>query len=49
MSVSLKDYSTPLTAVFFLGFMHVSKMAGVTLDNLPTGVAFFPLQTWTGL
>jgi boron transporter len=40
--VFLKDYGTPLTVVFFTGFVHIGKMRGVTLENLPTSKAFFP-------
>lgn len=40
--VFLKDYGTPLTVVFFSGFVHIGKMRGVHLENLPTGIAFEP-------
>lgn len=40
--VFLKDYGTPLTIVFFSGFVHIGKMRGVHLENLPTGIAFEP-------
>lgn len=40
--VFLKDYGTPLTVVFFSGFVHIGKMRGVRLENLPTGIAFQP-------
>lgn len=40
--VFLKDYGTPLTVVFFSGFVHIGKMRGVHLDNLPVGIAFQP-------
>ncbi|KAK3326522.1 HCO3 transporter family-domain-containing protein [Apodospora peruviana] len=40
--VFLKDYGTPLTVVFFTGFVHMGKMAGIPLENLPTSKAFFP-------
>ncbi|KAK4168981.1 HCO3 transporter family-domain-containing protein [Cladorrhinum sp. PSN259] len=40
--VFIKDYGTPLTAVFFSGFVHMGKMEDVHLENLPTGRAFMP-------
>lgn len=40
--VFLKDYGTPLTVVFFSGFVHIGRMRGVHLENLPTGIAFEP-------
>jgi hypothetical protein len=40
--VFLKDYGTPLTVVFFSGFVHIGKMRGVHLENLPTGISFQP-------
>lgn len=40
--VFLKDYGTPLTVVFFSGFVHFGRMRGVHLENLPTGIAFKP-------
>jgi hypothetical protein len=40
--VFLKDYGTPLTVVFFTGFVHMGKMRSVTLENLPTSTAFLP-------
>jgi boron transporter len=42
--VFLKDYGTPLTVVFFSGFVHLGRMKGVQLENLPTGTAFLPTQ-----
>jgi len=38
----IEDYGTPLTVVFFTGFVHVGKMAGIELLKLPTSKAFFP-------
>lgn len=38
----LKDYGTPLTVVFFSGFVHIGRMKGVQLENLQTSTAFFP-------
>lgn len=40
--VFLKDYGTPLTVVFFTGFVHFGKMEGIRLENLEVSKAFFP-------
>lgn len=40
--VFIKDYGTPLTVVFFTGFVHIGKMRNVELNVLPTSRAFFP-------
>ena len=40
--VFLKDYGTPLTLIFFTGFVHIGRMAHVDLEVLPTSVAFMP-------
>lgn len=40
--VFLKDYGTPLTLVFFTGFVHIGRMRNVDLATLPTDIAFFP-------
>jgi len=40
--VFIKDYGTPLTIIFFTGFVHIGKMAKVELEVLPTSRAFFP-------
>ncbi|KAG6009955.1 hypothetical protein E4U21_000726 [Claviceps maximensis] len=40
--VFLKDYGTPLTVIFFTGFVHMGRMADVELEVLPTGIAFEP-------
>jgi hypothetical protein len=40
--VFLKDYGTPLTLIFFTGFVHIGRMAHVDLETLPTGIAFEP-------
>jgi hypothetical protein len=37
-----KDYGTPLTVIFFTGFVHIGRMTTVTLETLPTGTAFQP-------
>ncbi|PSN68118.1 hypothetical protein BS50DRAFT_573078 [Corynespora cassiicola Philippines] len=38
----IEDYGTPLTVIFFTGFVHIGKMRGVELLTLPTSRAFFP-------
>lgn len=40
--VFIKDYGTPLTVVFFTGFVHIGRMQKVDLEVLPTSRAFFP-------
>ncbi|KAI0011178.1 HCO3 transporter family-domain-containing protein [Xylariaceae sp. FL0662B] len=40
--VFLKDYGTPLTVIFFTGFVHIGRMRSVELEKLPTSDAFFP-------
>ncbi|KAF5133297.1 putative transporter [Metarhizium anisopliae] len=40
--VFLKDYGTPLTLIFFTGFVYIGRMARVELERLPTGLAFEP-------
>ncbi|KAM3081059.1 hypothetical protein ACMFMG_005015 [Clarireedia jacksonii] len=40
--VFIKDYGTPLTIIFFTGFVHIGKMADVNLSTLPTSKAFYP-------
>ena len=40
--VFLKDYGTPLTLIFFTGFVHIGRMRDVDLQRLPTGEAFMP-------
>ncbi|RDW70198.1 hypothetical protein BP5796_08595 [Coleophoma crateriformis] len=40
--VFVKDYGTPLTVVFFTGFVHIGKMRDVSLNVLPTTDSFFP-------
>ncbi|CRK44876.1 hypothetical protein BN1723_006332 [Verticillium longisporum] len=40
--VFLKDYGTPLTLVFFTGFVYIGRMSDVHLERLPTSVAFMP-------
>ncbi|PYI10201.1 hypothetical protein BO78DRAFT_306302 [Aspergillus sclerotiicarbonarius CBS 121057] len=38
----LEDYGTPLTIVFFTGFVHIGHMRDVDVARLPTSKAFFP-------
>ncbi|KAI1876465.1 hypothetical protein JX265_003991 [Neoarthrinium moseri] len=40
--VFLKDYGTPLTVIFFTGFVHIGRMTEVDLEKLPTSASFFP-------
>ncbi|PHH64943.1 hypothetical protein CDD81_3580 [Ophiocordyceps australis] len=40
--VFIKDYGTPLTLIFFTGFVYIGRMAQVKLERLPTGIAFEP-------
>lgn len=40
--VFLKDYGTPLTVIFFTGFVHFGRMESIELDRLPTSKSFFP-------
>ncbi len=37
-----KDYGTPLTVIFFTGFVHFGRMTTVSLETLPTSTAFAP-------
>ena len=38
----IEDYGTPLTIVFFTGFVHIGHMRGVNIQTLPTSRAFYP-------
>lgn len=38
----IEDYGTPLTIVFFTGFVHYGHMKEVHIETLPTSKAFFP-------
>jgi len=38
----IEDYGTPLTVIFFTGFVHIGKMKDIDLSTLPTSKAFFP-------
>ncbi|KAI9717776.1 MAG: hypothetical protein M1812_004505 [Candelaria pacifica] len=40
----VEDYGTPLTIIFFTGFVHIGKMKGVPIETLPTSKSFFPTQ-----
>ena len=40
----IEDYGTPLTIIFFTGFVHIGHMRSVELQTLPTSKAFFPTQ-----
>ncbi|KAL5604129.1 hypothetical protein BROUX41_002118 [Berkeleyomyces rouxiae] len=40
--VFVADYGTPLTLVFFTGFVHFGRMRSVDVEVLPTGTAFEP-------
>lgn len=44
----LEDYGTPLTIIFFTGFIHIGQMRDVDVATLPTSKAFFPTldRTW---
>ncbi|KAJ4340332.1 hypothetical protein N0V87_002624 [Didymella glomerata] len=38
----VEDYGTPLTVIFFTGFVHIGRMEGIELLKLPTSKSFFP-------
>lgn len=38
----IEDYGTPLTIIFFTGFVHIGHMKDVTVETLPTSKSFFP-------
>ncbi|KAL9612287.1 MAG: hypothetical protein Q9167_003110 [Letrouitia subvulpina] len=40
----IEDYGTPLTVIFFTGFVHIGRMRSIDLQTLPTSKAFFPTQ-----
>lgn len=40
--VFFKDYGTPLTLIFFTGFVYIGRMKDVSLETLPTSIAFMP-------
>ena len=45
--VFLKDYGTPLTVIFFTGFVHIGRMRSVSLEVLPTSTSFEPTDSAT--
>ncbi|KAI5298605.1 hypothetical protein KEM56_003914, partial [Ascosphaera pollenicola] len=38
----IQDYGTPLTIIFFTGFVHIGHMRNVHVETLPTSKSFFP-------
>lgn len=38
----LTDYGTPLTVVFFTGFIHIGKLRNFDIQRLPIGATFVP-------
>ena len=40
----IEDYGTPLTIIFFTGFVHIGLMRDVSIETLPTSKAFFPTK-----
>ncbi|EZF69795.1 hypothetical protein H105_07789 [Trichophyton soudanense CBS 452.61] len=38
----IEDYGTPLSIVFFTGFVHIGQMRNVNVETLPISKAFFP-------
>lgn len=38
----IEDYGTPLTIIFFTGFVHIGHMRSIDLQTLPTSRAFYP-------
>ena len=38
----IEDYGTPLTIVFFTGFVYIGHMRNVDIETLPTSKAFLP-------
>ncbi|KAL8873137.1 MAG: hypothetical protein Q9174_001342 [Haloplaca sp. 1 TL-2023] len=40
----IEDYGTPLTLIFFTGFVHIGRMSTIEVQSLPTSRAFFPTQ-----
>ncbi|KAF2016673.1 hypothetical protein BU24DRAFT_391967 [Aaosphaeria arxii CBS 175.79] len=38
----IEDYGTPLSVLFFTGFIHIGKMRSTEVLTLPTTKAFFP-------
>ena len=44
----IEDYGTPLTIIFFTGFVHFGRMENVSLEKLPTSGAFTPTKDGRG-
>ena len=40
----IEDYGTPLTVIFFTGFVHIGHMRIIEVQTLPTSKAFFPTK-----
>ena len=40
----IEDYGTPITIIFFTGFVHIGHMNSVGVQTLPTSKAFLPTQ-----
>jgi boron transporter len=40
----IEDYGTPLTIIFFTGFVHIGHMHNVSVSTLPTSKSFHPTQ-----
>lgn len=40
----IEDYGTPLTIIFFTGFVHIGRMESVNVQTLPTSKAFSPTK-----
>ena len=40
----IEDYGTPLTLIFFTGFVHIGHMRATNLQTLPTSKSFFPTK-----
>ncbi|KAM5441302.1 hypothetical protein MferCBS31731_003731 [Microsporum ferrugineum] len=38
----IEDYGTPLSIIFFTGFVHIGQMRNVHVETLPVSKAFFP-------
>ncbi|RKF63423.1 putative transporter [Erysiphe neolycopersici] len=38
----IEDYGTPLTLIFFTGFVQIGKMQEISLKTLPVSKSFFP-------
>jgi hypothetical protein len=46
--VFVKDYGTPLTIVFFTGFVYFGRMRQIEVETLPVTKAFFPTDPSRG-